>query len=82
MQKWARGWDARRRTTPHLGGRNRLQSMKLAALRNQQDVNDYIDFHKFMDDAVVKRLQMQGGENESISEEIIGGSNSHPDIQT
>jgi len=80
MQKWARGWDARRRVAPLRGDGSRAQAAKHAAFANHQEINDYIDFHKFMNEKP-RQQHLMPGEDDSISEKI-GESGSHPDVQT
>ena len=62
------------------GGNSRAVAAKRAAFANHQEINDYIDFHKFMDEKPMKHHLMQG-EDDSISEKI-GESGSHVDVQT
>ena len=78
MQKWARGWDTRRRVAPLRGGNSRAVAAKRAAFADHQEINDYIDFHKFMNE---KPRHLMQGEDDSISEKI-GESGSHADVQT
>jgi hypothetical protein len=52
IQKWARGWKARkltrlRKIPIRKGGMNRAQNAKLAAFTSHPDLGDPIDFYKF-----------------------------------
>lgn len=80
VQKWARGWEARRRVAPLRGGSSAVVAAKRAAFANHQEVSDYIDFHKFLNEKPKQPYHMQA-EDDSISEKI-GDSGGNADVQT
>ena len=65
---------------PLRGGNSRAVAAKRAAFNNLDEINDYIDFHKFMNEKP-RQHHLNQGEDDSISEKI-GESGGHADVQT
>ena len=78
IQKWARGWQARR-IALRRGGLGRAARAKRAAFADHPDLGEPIDFHKFLYDKPKQHHALRP-DDDDISEQI-GGSGSHGDVQ-